>query len=155
MSVRQKTPIYSWNCATRARADVLAPFRLSGCRRAWSYRREAPGAGDWELGETAAADLTFKQQMLLSSMYRHDLVAETEDTSDRQGPGNRTLLTEPPSLDYQELAVLGLIEIEGAGANRTKPQWLAMLTPAGRLRAHRIAVALLGKLENDYEGHPS
>ena len=68
--------------------------------------------------------------------------------------GIRTLLTEPPSLDYQELAVLGLIEIRDA-SEPDKPQWLAMVTPAGQLRAHRIAVALLGKLEEEYEGHPS
>ena len=65
----------------------------------------------------------------------------------------------PPALAYDELAVLGLIEIEGA-SEPGKPQWLAMLTPAGQLRAHRIAkqrLVLLAELEDgdDNEGHPS
>ena len=33
---------------------------------------------------------------------------------------------------------MGLIEIEDA-SEPGNPQWLAMLTPAGQLRAHRIA----------------
>ena len=55
--------------------------------------------------------------------------------------------------------MLGLIEIEGA-SEPSKPQWLAMLTPAGQLRAHQIAkqrLILLAELEDgdDNEGHPS
>jgi hypothetical protein len=115
---------------------------------------EEPGAGDPELEEKAAADLTFKQEIVLFYMYRHELVAEAEDADDRPGPGSRMLLTEPPSLDHQELAVLGLIEIEDA-SEPGKPQWLAMLAPAGQLRAHRIATQLLAELEDDNEAHPS
>ena len=55
--------------------------------------------------------------------------------------------------------MLGLIEIEGA-SEPGKPRWLAMLTPAGQLRAHRIAeqrLALLAELEDGdrSEGHQS
>jgi hypothetical protein len=55
--------------------------------------------------------------------------------------------------------VLGLVQIEGTNESG-RPRWLAMLTPAGQLRAHRIAkqrLALPTELEdgdND-EGHPS
>src|SRR3954452_4209908 len=120
---------------------------------------EAPGAGDPELEGTAGADLTPQLEGILFGMYRHELIARAEDADDRPGPGSRTLLTEPPAFAHDELAVLGLIEIEGAG-EPGKPRWLAMLTPAGRLRAHRIAkqrLALLAELEDGdtNEGHPS
>jgi hypothetical protein len=115
---------------------------------------EAPGAGDPKLEETAAADLTLKQEMLLFSMYRHELAAGAEDANDRSGHGSWTSLTEPPSLRYQELAVLGLITIEDA-SEPGKPQWLAMLMPAGQLRAHRIAARWLAELEDGNEGHSS
>jgi hypothetical protein len=120
---------------------------------------EVPGAGDPELEGAAGADLTPQLEGILFEIYRHKLIAEAEDADDRPGPGSRTLLTKPPSLAYDELAVLGLIEIKGA-SEPGKPQWLAMLTPAGQLRAHRIAeqrLVLLAELENgdDNEGHPS
>ena len=55
--------------------------------------------------------------------------------------------------------MLGLIAIEGA-SEPGKPRWLATLTPAGRLRAHRIAkqrLTLLTELEDGdrSEGHQS
>jgi hypothetical protein len=120
---------------------------------------EAPGAGDPELEGTAGAELTPQLEGILFAMYRHELTALAEDADDRPGPGSRTLLTEPPSFAHDELAVLGLIEIEGA-SEPGKPRWLATLTPAGRLRAHRIAerrLALLAELEDGDgdEGHPS
>src|SRR4051794_8839387 len=120
---------------------------------------DAPGAGDPELEGTAGADLTPQLEDILFAMYRHELIAGAEDADDRPGPGSRTLLVEPPSFAHDELAVLGLVEIEGA-SEPGKPQWLAMLTPAGQLRAHRIAqqrLALLAELEDgdDHEGHPS
>src|SRR3954469_11378873 len=117
---------------------------------------EAPGAGDLELEEMAGADLTPPLEDILFSMYRHELIAGAEDADDRPGPGSWTLLVEPPSFAHDELAVLGLVEIEGA-SEPGKPQWLATLTPAGQLRAHRIAVQWLTELENgdDNEGHPS
>ena len=111
---------------------------------------EEPGAGDQELEEKAAADLTLKQEIVLYYMYRHELMAETDGMRARPVLGSRMLLTEPPSLDHEELAVLGLIEIEDA-SEPGKPQWLAMLAPAGQLRAHRIAaqrLALLAELED-------
>src|SRR3954469_6341784 len=117
---------------------------------------EAPGVGDPELEGMAGADLTPQLEDILFAMYRHELIAGAEAADARPGPGSRTLLTEPPSFAYDELAVLGLIEIEGA-SEPGKPQWLATLTPAGQLRAHRIAVQWLTELENgdDNEGHPS
>lgn len=67
----------------------------------------------------------------------------------------RTLLTEPPSIDHQELAVLGLIEIEGPGETE-RLHWLAMLTPAGQLQAHRIMARIFADLgEDGAEAHPS
>ena len=120
---------------------------------------EAPGAGDPELEERAGAELTPQLEDILFAMYRHELIALAEDADDRPGPGSRTLLTEPPSFAHDELAVLGLVEIEGA-SEPGKPRWLAMLTPAGRLRAHRIAkqqLARLTELEDGdrSEGHQS
>jgi hypothetical protein len=121
---------------------------------------EAPGAGNPELEEMAGADLTPQLEGILFAMYRHELIALAEDADDRPGPGSRTLLTEPPSFAHDELAVLGLIEIEGAASEPGKPRWLVMLTPAGQLRAHRIArqrLALLAEPEDGdgNEGHPS
>jgi len=121
---------------------------------------QAPGAGDPELEGTAGAELTPQLEDILFAMYRHGLTALAEDADDRPGPGSRTLLTEPPSFAHDELAVLGLIAIEGAASEPGKPRWLATLTPAGQLRAHRIAqqrLALLAELEDgdDDEGHPS
>src|SRR3954469_24363954 len=121
---------------------------------------EAPGAGDPELEGTAGADLTPQLEDILFAMYRHELTALAEDADDRPGPGGRTLLTEPPSFAHDQLAVLGLVEIEGAAGEPGRPRWLATLTPAGRLRAHRIAqqrLALLAELEDGdtNEGHPS
>jgi hypothetical protein len=119
----------------------------------------APGAGDPELEGRAGAELTPPLEDILFAMYRHELTALAEDADDRPGPGSRTLLTEPPSFAHDELAVLGLVGIEGAAGEPGKPRWLATLTPAGRLRAHRIAqqrLALLGEPEDGdgNEGHP-
>src|SRR3954464_7047765 len=100
---------------------------------------DAPGAGDPELEGTAGADLTPQLEDILFAMYRHELTALAEDADDRPGPGSRTLLTEPPSFPHDQLAVLGLVEIKGAAGEPGRPRWLATLTPAGRLRAHRIA----------------
>jgi len=121
---------------------------------------EAPGAGDPEVEGTAGAKLTPQLEDILFAMYRRELIALAEDADERHGPGNRTLLTEPPSFAHDELAVPGLIAIEGAASEPGQPRWLAMLTPAGRLRAHRIArqrLALLAELEDGdgNEGHPS
>jgi hypothetical protein len=120
---------------------------------------EAPGAGDLELEAMAKVDLSLQLEITLFGMYRHELVAEAEAVDHRPGLGSRTLLTEPPALPWQELAVLGLIEIEDA-SQPGQPQWLAMLTPAGRLRAHRVAkqqLARLTELEDGdrSEGHQS
>jgi hypothetical protein len=120
---------------------------------------EAPGAGDLELEEMAGVDLSLQLEITLFGMYRHELVAQAEAADHRPGLGSRTLLTEPPALAWQELAVLGLIEIEDA-SRPGQPRWLAMLTPAGRLRAHRIAkqqLARLTELEDGdrSEGHQS
>jgi hypothetical protein len=53
-----------------------------------------------------AADLSPQLEGILFAMYRHELIAEAEeDANDHPGPGSRTLLTEPPSLAYDELAV--------------------------------------------------
>ena len=46
-----------------------------------------------------------------SALRRHSL-SEREGALDHAGSGSRTLLTEPPSFAYDELAVQGLIEIE-------------------------------------------
>src|SRR3954454_20045260 len=93
---------------------------------------EAPGAGDPELEGTAGADLNPQLEDILFAMYRRELIAGAdEDADDRPGPDSRTLLTEPPSFAHDELAVLGLVEIEGAASEPGKPRWLAMLTPAG------------------------
>ena len=122
---------------------------------------EAPGgAGDPELEGTAGAELTPQLEAILFAMYCHGLIARAEDADGRPGPGGRTLRTEPPSFAHDELAVLGLVAIEGAASEPGKPRWLAMLTPAGRLRAHRIArqrLALLAELEDGdtNEGHSS
>ncbi len=120
---------------------------------------EAPGAGDPELEGRAGAELTPPLEDILFAMYRHELTALAADVDDRPGPGSRTLLAEPPSFAHDELAVLGLVEIEGAAGEPGRPRWLATLTPAGRLRAHRIAqqrLALLGEPEDGdgNEGHP-
>jgi hypothetical protein len=117
---------------------------------------EAPGAGDLELEGMAGAELTPQLEDILFAMYRHELIALAEDADDRPGPGSRTLLTEPPSFAHDELAVLGLIEIEGT-SEPGRPRWLATLTPAGRLRAHRIMAEQMAELEDGdgNEGHPS
>src|SRR4051794_26871076 len=115
---------------------------------------DAPSAGDLELEEMAGVDLSLQLEITLFGMYRHELAAQAEAADHRPGQGSRTLLTKPPALAWQELAVLGLIEIKGT-SEPGQPQWLAMLTPAGRLRAHRIAAQRLAELKDDDEGHPS
>src|SRR3954447_26428912 len=120
---------------------------------------DAPGAGDLELEEMAGVALSLQLEIILFGIYRHELVARAEAADHPPALGSRTLLTEPPALPWQELAVLGLMEIEDA-SQPGQPQWLAMLTPVGRLRAHRVAkqqLARLTELEDGdrSEGHQS
>ena len=94
---------------------------------------EAPGAGDLELEEMAGVDLSLQLEITLFGMYRHELVAQAEAADHRPGLGSRTLLTEPPALAWQELAVLGLIEIEDA--SRAGPAAMAGDAHPGRAAA--------------------
>ena len=69
----------------RARTEAWVPPDIE-------LPEEAPGAGDPELEERAAADLTPQLEGILFAMYRHELIAEAEDADDHPGPGSRTLL---------------------------------------------------------------
>jgi hypothetical protein len=115
-----------WPCSV---VCDLTQQRAHGRRVGWCYRRERQIARHRHLRRPIAPAA---EPGAVPRQPRGD-----------QGLGDVLAATEPPSLDYQELAVLGLIEIEDA-SEPDKPQWMAMLTPAGQLRAHRIAVALLG-----------
>ena len=121
---------------------------------------EAPGAGDLELEEMAGVDLSLQLEITLFGMYRHELVAQAEAADHRPGLGSRTLLTEPPVARPAGAGRAGPDRDRGRRAEPGQPRWLAMLTPAGRLRAHRIAkqrLARLTELEDGdgNEGHPS
>ena len=50
---------------------------------------EAPGAGDPELEEMAAADLNLQLECILFEMYRRELIAKAEDANDRPDPDSR------------------------------------------------------------------